>query len=104
MGEIIETIIYNYANFFAALSLAMLTGIVWAIVALFAGVRSLLRKEIIDYYNHYMDLGYIPIFAMENVIDMYRAYHRLGGNGTITKIVEELKELSSYQKEKEEKR
>lgn len=103
MGEIIETIIYNYANFFAALSLAMLTGIVWAIVALFAGVRSLLRKEIIDYYNHYMDLGYIPIFAMENVIDMYRAYHRLGGNGTITKIVEELKELSSYQKEGENK-
>lgn len=99
MAEIIETIIYNYANFFAAVSLALLSGIVWAIVALFAGVRSLLRKEIIDYYNHYMDLGYIPIFAMENVIDMYRAYHRLGGNGTITKIVEELKDLSSYQRE-----
>lgn len=99
MAEIIETIIYNYANFFAAMSLALLSGIIWAIVALFAGVRSLLRKEIIDYYNHYMDLGYIPIFAMENVIDMYRAYHRLGGNGTITKIVEELKDLSSYQRE-----
>lgn len=103
MGEIIETVIYNYANFFAAISLALLSGIVWAIVALFAGVRSLLRKEIIDYYNHYMDLGYIPIFAMENVIDMYRAYHRLGGNGTITKIVEELKELSSHHKEGENK-
>lgn len=103
MAEIIETVIYNYANFFAAMSLALLGGIIWAIVALFAGVRSLLRKEIIDYYNHYMDLGYIPIFAMENVIDMYRAYHRLGGNGTITKIVEELKELSSYQKEGENK-
>lgn len=103
MGEIIETIIYNYANFFAAVSLALLSGIVWAIVALFAGVRSLLRKEIIDEYNHYMDKGYIPIFAMENVIDMYRAYHRLGGNGTITKIVEELKELSSYQKEEEKR-
>ena len=103
MGEINEKIIYNYANFFAAMSLALLSGIIWAIVALFAGVRSLLRKEIIDYYNHYMDLGYIPIFAMENVIDMYRAYHRLGGNGTITKIVEELKELSSYQKEEEKR-
>lgn len=99
MAEIIETVIYNYANFFAAMSLALLSGIIWAIIALFAGVRSLLRKEIIDYYNHYMDLGYIPIFAMENVIDMYRAYHRLGGNGTITKIVEELKDLSSYQRE-----
>ena len=97
MGEIIETVIYNYANFFAAISLAMLTGIVWAIVALFAGVRSLLRKEIIDEYNHYMDVGYIPIYALENVVEMYKAYHRLGGNGACTKIVEELKDLSSYQ-------
>ena len=99
MGEIIETVIYNYANFFAAISLAMLTGIVWAIVALFAGVRSLLRKEIIDEYNHYMDIGYIPIYALENVVEMYKAYHRLGGNGACTKIVEELKDLSSYQRE-----
>ena len=97
MGEIIETVIYNYANFFAAISLAMLTGIVWAIVALFAGVRSLLRKEIINEYNHYMDIGYIPIYALENVVEMYKAYHRLGGNGACTKIVEELKDLSSYQ-------
>lgn len=99
MAEIIETVIYNYANFFAAISLAMLTGIVWAIVALFAGVRSLLRKEIIDEYNHYMDMGYIPIYALENVVEMYKAYHRLGGNGACTKIVEELKDLSSYQRE-----
>ena len=99
MAEIIETIIYNYANFFAAVSLALLSGIVWAIVALFAGVRSLLRKEIIDEYNHYMDTGYIPIYALENVVEMYKAYHRLGGNGACTKIVEELKELSSYQRE-----
>ena len=97
MGEIIETVIYNYANFFAAISLALLSGIVWAIVALFAGVRSLLRKEIIDEYNHYMDVGYIPIYALENVVEMYKAYHRLGGNGACTKIVEELKDLSSYQ-------
>lgn len=99
MAEIIETILYNYANFFAALSLAILTGMVWAIVALFAGVRSLLRKEIIDEYNHYMDTGYIPIYALENVVEMYKAYHRLGGNGACTKIVDELKELSSYQRE-----
>lgn len=99
MTEIIDTILHNYANFFATLSLAILTGMVWAIIALFAGVRSLLRKEIIDEYNHYMNIGYIPIYALENVVEMYKAYHRLGGNGACTKIVEELKELSSYQKE-----
>ena len=39
---------------------------------------------------------YIPIYAMENIGEMYKAYHRLGGNGTITKLVEELKKLPSY--------
>lgn len=99
MAEIIETIIYNYANFFAALSLAILTGMAWAFIALFAGMRCLLRQKIIDIYNHYMELEYIPINALENVEEMYKAYHRLGGNGACTKIVEELKELSSYQRE-----
>ena len=30
---------------------------------------------------------------MENILDSYGAYHALGGNGTITKMVEELKKL-----------
>ena len=30
---------------------------------------------------------------MENVLESYAAYHSLGGNGTITKMVEELKQL-----------
>ena len=40
-----------------------------------------------------MEKGYIPIYAMENVLESYNAYHSLGGNGTITKMVEELKQL-----------
>lgn len=57
------------------------------------GMKCLLRAEIIRDHSHYMDRGYIPIYAMENVLESYRAYHSLGGNGTITKMVEELKQL-----------
>lgn len=57
------------------------------------GVLALLRDRIIERYNHYMEQGYIPIYGMDNVNKMYKAYHDLGGNGTITKLVEELDEL-----------
>ena len=68
--------------------------------SLYRGVRSLLRKEIIDDYNTYINKEYIPIYALENTLDMYNSYHILGGNGTCTKIVEELKKLPSYKGEK----
>jgi hypothetical protein len=57
------------------------------------GVESLLRNEIIAKYNHYSEQGYIPIYGMENVLDMYKAYKALGGNGTLTKLVDALKQL-----------
>ena len=57
------------------------------------GVQALLRDRIIERYNHYMDQKHIPIYGMENVLDMYSAYHKLGGNGTITKLVDTLLEL-----------
>lgn len=59
--------------------------------ALNDGMRCLLRAEIIRDHAHYLDKGYIPVYAMENVLESYAAYHALGGNGTITKMVEELR-------------
>ncbi len=57
------------------------------------GMKCLLRAEIIRDHSQLLEKGYIPIYAMENVLESYAAYHSLGGNGTITKMVEELKQL-----------
>lgn len=57
------------------------------------GMQALLRNEIIKSYHKYMDKGWIPIYALENVNAMYREYHALGGNGTITQLAEELQDL-----------
>ncbi|MDD4390576.1 MAG: hypothetical protein PHW03_07220 [Eubacteriales bacterium] len=57
------------------------------------GLRALLRDRIIFTYNHYEEKGYCPIYAKENATSMYDEYHALGGNGTITKIYEELMNL-----------
>ena len=61
--------------------------------ALMNGVQALLRREIIAEYNHYSEQRYIPIYGMENVLDMYNAYKALGGNGMVAKLVEALKQL-----------
>ncbi|HYF75166.1 MAG TPA: hypothetical protein VD757_01155 [Candidatus Nitrosocosmicus sp.] len=59
------------------------------------GIQALLRDRIIQSYNHYQEKGYCPIYALENVTALYNQYHALGGNGTVTELVERLKDMPS---------
>lgn len=53
------------------------------------GMTALLRAEIIATYNHYADKGcYLPIYARENLHNLYQQYKTLGGNGAIDNLVE----------------
>ena len=56
-------------------------------------ILSLLRSELITMHGRYMGKEEIPIYAQENVQHMYEAYHSLGGNGTVTKLVHEIMAL-----------
>lgn len=64
-------------------------------------IKNLLRSEIITMHGRYMDRGEIPIYAQENVQAMYEAYHKLGGNGTVTKLVQEIMNLPTQKNRKE---
>ena len=57
------------------------------------GILSLLRAHIMEIYDKSMERGYVHIHTLENVLGMYERYHTLGGNATITKMVEDLKKL-----------
>lgn len=57
------------------------------------GVKALLRDRLIQSHNYYLDKGYCPIYAKENMEDMYEAYHGLGGNGTVTGLMEYLRKM-----------
>lgn len=63
------------------------------------GTMLLLRFQLIDYHDKYMKKGYIPSYAYENFIEMYEAYHKLGGNGMITHMKEEIENLRLNKKE-----
>ena len=63
------------------------------------GIVALLRDRIIQAYNHYMDKGYCPIYAQDNLHMLYEQYHSRGGNGTVTNLVGELKKLPTEKRE-----
>lgn len=57
------------------------------------GTMLLLRVQLIEYHDKYMKIGEIPSYAYQNFCEMYEAYHELGGNGMITKMMHEIEEL-----------
>lgn len=63
------------------------------------GTMLLLRVQLIEYHDKYMKKGDIPSYAYENFCEMYNAYHRLGGNGMVTKMYNEIQELHLKKKE-----
>ena len=63
------------------------------------GTMLLLRRNLIEDHDKYVALGKIPRHAYENYLDMYNAYHALGGNGMVTKMLEEIDELHLKNKE-----
>lgn len=58
------------------------------------GVQALLRDRIIQSYYHYTEKKYITLHGLENVNKMYEEYHNLGGNGSVTKLVEDMRKLN----------
>lgn len=57
------------------------------------GTMLLLRVQLIEYHDRYMVQGAIPSYAYENFVEMYHAYHALGGNGMVTKMYHEIEDL-----------
>lgn len=63
------------------------------------GTMLLLRVQLIEYHDKYIKLGEIPSYAYQNFVEMYDAYHDLGGNGMVTKMKEEIEELHLKRKD-----
>lgn len=62
--------------------------------ALEDGVLCLLREMLIQSHAKYTKRGSIPSKALESGLLMYAAYKKLGGNGMIDHMKEEVEELS----------
>lgn len=59
------------------------------------GVQALLRNEIIRRYREYETKGEMSILDKENIEDMFIQYEKLGGNGTVKKMMDDLLSLKT---------
>lgn len=57
------------------------------------GLRALLKDRLISIYTEVKKDKYITFDQMDRANMIYKAYHGLGGNGTGTAIIEELREM-----------
>lgn len=57
------------------------------------GIQALLRDRILRAYYHYQERRTITLHGLENVNKLYEQYHNLGDNGTVTKLVHDLREM-----------
>lgn len=61
--------------------------------ALEKGMMLLLRVKLIEYHKEWTERGYITTHGIQNFLEMYDAYHNLGGNGMVTHLKEEVEKL-----------
>lgn len=50
------------------------------------GVQALLRGQMINDYNKWLDRGYAPIYARDNFQNCWKQYHNLDVNGVMDDI------------------
>ena len=50
------------------------------------GIQALLRDRLYHTYMKYTEKGYAPIYARENLENMYQQYHTLGANGVMDDV------------------
>lgn len=95
MNESLQTVFW-LAGGIAAISAA--AGVVWKIFASMAtireGVKSLLRKQMLETYYKCLPTREIRQYRYETFMLSYQAYKALGGNSFIDRIKEEIDEFS----------
>lgn len=57
------------------------------------GLCALLRNEIVVAHRNYTSIGYCPLEDKTNISEMYKAYHKLGGNDIATALKNQILEL-----------
>lgn len=57
------------------------------------GTMLMLRSKLIEYHKEWTEREYVTKHGLDNFMEMYDAYHELGGNGMVTHLLEEVREL-----------
>lgn len=67
--------------------------------ALREGMRALLRRQIVADCEESMRDGYATVTRKDTILEMYKSYHALGGNGAVTEVKETMLKLPTIKPE-----
>ena len=87
---------------FGTFMIGICTYVFLHIRALQLGVQALLRAQMINDYNRYLDKGFAPIYARQNFENCWKQYERLGKNGVMKDIREKFLALPTQLKKENE--
>lgn len=93
ISQVVAAVITALSTAVVTALIAVLRNTVKHQTALDAGMQAMLRAEIIRSYYHYSERGWITLHGLEAVELAYQAYHDLGGNGTVTKLMGDMRDL-----------
>lgn len=62
------------------------------------GVQALLRAQMINDYNKWVEKGYAPIYARQNFENCWKNYHALGANGVMDDLHNKFLELPTEER------
>ncbi len=60
------------------------------------GVKMTLRDRIYQAYKYHIKNGYCDFADLTHIDDLYKQYQALGGNGSVTKLMDDIHDLPSH--------
>lgn len=66
--------------------------------AMMNAMKASLRNDIVRAHDYYIARGYILIWELDNVEELYKEYCLLGGNGVAKILMEEIRALEKREK------
>lgn len=69
------------------------------VLAIGNGVKVTLSDRIYQAHKFHMKNGFCSFNDLKHSEELYKQYHDLGGNGTITKLMEDIRALPTHEKD-----
>lgn len=92
MGNV-SLIISVFTLLFGSGVLVSLWNTIKGINTLKLGMQSILRDRLLQVHAQYKNNGHISYQEMNNILNMYDMYHKLGANGVMDEIIEEIRSI-----------
>lgn len=96
---IVTSLIISLATYLAISVYKTVKKVKIYILAIGNGVKVTLSDRIYQAHKYHLKNGFCSFNDLKHVENLYEQYHNLGGNGSITKLMEDIRALPVHKKD-----